>query len=165
MGGLEPYHSEPPSASSRDSTTDVIPSDWKKQPLDNGARFLSPDDSASFAFYTTAGHDESITEHMKSFAFGDGEEITNLAAERTWISVSFKGDRLFYRRPALACGGDRWHQIAFEFPAKEKRDMQDFIKRAVEKLNDGENEGCEMPLPKSAKDGEPHSAEQSSPAQ
>jgi hypothetical protein len=88
----------------------VIPPDWKKQPLDNGGRFLSPDGSASFAFYTTAGHDEPITEHMKSFAFGDGEEITSLAGERTWITASgFKGDRLFYRQAALACGGDRWH--------------------------------------------------------
>jgi hypothetical protein len=118
--------------------------------------------SGSFATHV---HD-SFKRARISRSFGDGEEITNLAAERTWISVSgFKGDRLFYRRAALACVGDLWHQIAFEFPAKEKRDMQDFIKRAVEKLNDGENEGCEMPLSKSAKDGEPHSAEQSSPAQ
>jgi len=152
-----------PLASSRDGTGDVIPPDWKKQPLDNGGRFLSPDGSASFAFYTTAGHDEPIAEHMKSFAFGDGEEITSLAGERTWISASgFKGDRLFYRQAALACGGDRWHHIAFEFPANAKRGMQDFIKRAVEKLNGGQNEGCDTPLSKPANDSEPHSTEQSS---
>ena len=168
-GRLEPYQSErsgeaaPPPASSHDGTGGVIPLDWKKQPLDNGSRFLSPDGSASFAFYTTAGHDEPITEHMKSFAFGDGEEITSLAGERTWISASgFKGDRLFYRQAALACGGDRWHHIAFEFPANAKRSMQDFIKRAVEKLNSGQNEGCDTPLSKPANDSEPHSAEQSS---
>ena len=89
MGKFEPYQSErsrsevtPPPASSHDSTGGVIPPDWKKQPLDNGARFLSPDGSASFAFYTTARHDEPIAEHMKSFAFGDGEEMTSLAGER-----------------------------------------------------------------------------------
>jgi hypothetical protein len=154
-----------PPASSHESTGGVIPPDWKKQPLDNGGRFLSPG-SASFAFYTTAGRDEPITEHMKSFAFGDGEEITSLAGERTWISASsFKGDRLFYRQAALACGGDRWHHIAFEFPASAKRSMQDFIKRAVEKLNSGQNEGCDSPLSKPANDGERHSAEQSSRAQ
>jgi hypothetical protein len=165
-----PYQSEGlrsdvthPPASSHDSAGGVIPPDWKKQPLDNGGRFLSPDGSASFAFYTTAGHDEPITEHMKSFAFGDGEEISSLAGERTWISASgFKGDRLFYRQAALACGGNRWHHIAFEFPASEKRGMQDFIKRAVEKLNSGQDEGCDTPLSKPANDGEPHSAEQSS---
>src|SRR5215470_5161997 len=89
---------------------------------------------------------------MKSFAFGDGEEITSLAGERTWISASgFKGDRLFYRQAALACGGNHWHHIAFEFPASAKRSMQDFIKRAVEKLNSGQNEGCDAPLSKSSK--------------
>jgi hypothetical protein len=167
---LEPYQSErsrrevaPPPASSRDSTAGVIPSHWKKQPLDNGSRFLSPDGSASFAFYTTAGHDEPITEHIKSFAFGDGEELTSLAGERTWISASgFKGDRLFYRQAALACGGEHWHHIAFEFPANAKRSMQDFIKRAVEKLTAGQNEGCDTPLSKPANDGESHSADQSS---
>ena len=140
-GRLEPYQSDRsrsevvrPPALSRDGTGGVIPPDWKQQPLDNGDRFLSPDSSASFAFYTTAGHDEPIAEHMKSFAFGDGEEITSLAGERTWISASgFKGDRLFYRQAALACGGEHWHHIAFEFPANAKRSMQDFIKRAVEK--------------------------------
>jgi len=158
----ERSRSEAP-ASSRDSTGGVIPPDWKNQPLANGGRFLSPDGSASFTFYTTAGHDEPIAEHMKSFVFGDGEEITSLAGERTWISASgFKGDRLFYRQAALACGGDRWHHIAFEFPANSKRSMQDFIKRAVEKLNSGQNEGCDTPLSKPGNDSEPLSAEQSS---
>ena len=129
----------------------------------NGGRFLSPDGSASFTFYTTAGHDEPIAEHMKSFVFGDGEEITSLAGERTRISGSgLKDDRLFYRQAALACGGDRWHHIAFEFPASAKRGMGDFNKRAVEKLNSGQNEGCDTPLSKTANDGELHSVERSS---
>jgi len=158
-----PYQSERSRSEAPAPTGGVIPLDWKKQPLDNGGRFLSPDGSASFAFYTTAGHDEPITEHMKSFAFGESEEITNLAGEQTWISASgFKGDRLFYRQAALACGGDRWHHIAFEFPAGAKRTMQDFIERAVEKLNSGQNEGCDTPFSKPANDDEPHSAQQSS---
>ena len=165
MRRSEPYQSERSRSgmASQAASSGVIPPDWKEQPLDNGGRFLSPDGSASFAFYSTAGHDEPITEHMKSFAFGDGEEMTSLAGERTWISASgFKGDRLFYRQAALACGGDRWHHIAFEFAANAKRSMQDFIKRAVEKLNSGQNEGCDTPLSKPANDSEPHSTEQSS---
>ena len=169
-GRSEPYQSERSRsevarspASSHDDTGDVIPPDWKKQPLDNGGRFLSPDGSASFAFYTTAGHDEPIAGHMKSFAFGDGEEITSLTGERTWISASgFKGDRLFYRQAALACGGEHWHHIAFEFPANAKRSMQDFVRRAVEMLDSTQNEGCDTPLSKSLKDSDAHSAEQSS---
>ncbi len=147
----------------------MIPPDWKKQPSDqtalDGARFVSPDGSASFDFYTTAAHNEPIANHMKGFAFGDGDEITSLAGERTWIAASgFKGDRLFYRKAALACGGDRWHHIAFDYPISARRSMQDFIKRAVEKLDSGENEGCATPLSKPAKDGDTQSAEQSSHA-
>ena len=163
MGRSGPYQSERSRSEAPAPTGGVIPPDWKKQPSDNGGRFLSPDGSASFAFYRTAGHDEPITEHMKSFAFGDGEEITSLAGERTWISASgFKGDRLFYRQAALACGGNHWHHIAFEFPASAKRSMQDFIKRAIEKLNSGQSEGCDTPLSKPANDSEQNSAEQSS---
>jgi len=171
-GRPEPYRSEgprsevtSPSVSSRDSTGGVIPPDWKKQSLDaasNGGRFVSPDGSASFDFYATAAADQPITEHMKSFAFGDGDEVTSLAGERAWIASSgFKGDRLFYRKAALACGGDRWHHIAFEYPANAKRSMQDFVRRAVEMLDSSQNAGCDTPLSKPANDSEPHSAEQS----
>jgi hypothetical protein len=169
-GRPEQYRSEgsrseviSPPASSSDSTGGVIPSDWQKQSsvaASNGGRFVSPDGSASFDFYTTAAADQPITEHMKSFAFGDGDEITSLAGERTWIAVSgFNGDRLFYRKAALACGGDRWHQIAFEYPATAKRSMQDFIRRAVEMLDTSQNAGCDTPLSKTPTDG-PHSAEE-----
>jgi hypothetical protein len=85
---------------------------------------------------------------MKSFAFGDGEAITSLAGERTWIAASgFNGDRLFYRKAALACGGDRWHHIAFEYPANAKRSMQDVIRRAVEMLDSSQNTGCDTHFP------------------
>jgi len=169
---LDPYHPEQSRSEvtpSPDSTGGVIPPEWKKQSLDpalNGGRFVSPDGSASFDFYTTAADDQPVTEHMKSFAFGDGDEITNLAGERAWIAASgFNGDRLFYRKAALACGGDRWHHIAFEYPANAKRSMQDFIRRAVGMLDSSQNEGCDTPLSKSPKDGDAHSAEQSSQAQ
>ena len=75
IGGLDPYHPErlrsevtPPS----DSTGGVIPPEWKKQPLDaasNGGRFVSPDGSASFDFYTTAADDEPVTEHHEELCF------------------------------------------------------------------------------------------------
>jgi hypothetical protein len=143
---------EPPT-SSRNSKGDVIPADWKKQSLDgasNGGRVVSPDGLASFDFYTTAAGDQPITEHMKSFAFGNSDEIiTSLAGERAWIAASgFKGDRLFYRKAVLTCGGDRWHHIAFEYPGNAKRNMQDFIRRAVEMLDGSQNDGCDTPLTK-----------------
>ena len=65
----------------------------------------------------------------------------------------------------LAYGGDRWHHIAFEYLANAKRSMQDFVRRAVEMLDSGQNEGCDTPLSQSPKDGDAHSAEQSSHVQ
>ena len=163
------YHPErsrsevtPPS----DSTGGVIPLEWKKQSFDqrlNGGRFVSPDRSASFDFYTTAADDQPVTEHIKNFAFGDGDEITSLAGEQTWIEASgSNGDGLFYRKAVLACGGARWHHIAFEYPPNARRSMQDFIRRAVEMIDSTPNEGCDTPLSKSPKDGNSRSAEQSS---
>jgi hypothetical protein len=44
---------------------------------------------------------------MKAVAFADGEQITHLRGERSWIEVSgFKGDRIFYRKAIVVCGGN-----------------------------------------------------------
>ena len=158
----ERSRSEAP-ASSRDSTGGVIPPDWKKQRWLTAAGFSRQTAQHHSLFTQLRATMLPIADHMKSFVFGDGEEITSLAGERTRISGSgLKDDRLFYRQAALACGGDRWHHIAFEFPASAKRGMRDFNKRAVEKLNSGQNEGCDTPLSKTANDGELHSVERSS---
>jgi hypothetical protein len=98
-----------------------------------------------FDFYTTAADDQPITELMKDFAFGGGEQLTSLAGEQTWIAASgLNGDRSFYRKAALACGGDRFpipHHIAFEYPTNANRSMQGFIRRAVEMLDSGQECG------------------------
>jgi hypothetical protein len=73
---------------------------------------------------------------MKSVAFADGEELTQVRRQRNWISVSgFRGDRIFYRQALLACAGDRWHQIAFEYPSR----------RAAQALEATQNAGCDIP--------------------
>src|SRR5262249_15809098 len=101
MGRSGPYQSERSRSEAPAPTGGVIPPDWKKQPSDNGGRFLSPDGSASFAFYRTARHDEPIAEHMKRFAFCDGGEITRFAGERTRISGSrVQGGPVFFRSAA-----------------------------------------------------------------
>jgi hypothetical protein len=76
---------------------------------------------AWFEWYRVAAGDKSVAAHMKSVAFADGEELTQVRGERNWIAVSgFHGDRIFYRQALLACAGDRWHQIAFEYPSNAK---------------------------------------------
>ena len=43
---------------------------------------------------------------------------------RSWIAVSgYAGDRIFYRKSNLACGGTRWHHIELFYPRERKRAM------------------------------------------
>jgi serine/threonine-protein kinase len=64
---------------------------------------------------------------MKSVAFADGEELTQVRGERNWIAVSgSRGDRIFYRHALLACAGDWWHHIAFEYPRNAKGEHDEF---------------------------------------
>ena len=110
---------------------DVVPSGWQLQPPDpnwTGKQFISPDGSAWFAAYSIAADGKAISEHMKTIAFVDGETITHLQGERTWVAVSgFKDSRIFYRKAMLACAGKTWRNIAFEYPAELKGRMDQFV--------------------------------------
>ena len=78
---------------------------------------------------------------MKTVAFVDGEQITRLRGERSWIEVSgFKGDRIFYRKSVLACGGTSWHEIAFEYPAEAQ--LKVFVDRAANAVEINRDKGC-----------------------
>jgi hypothetical protein len=36
--------------------------------------------------------------------------------ESDWLAVSgIKGNKIFYRKAVIACGGKVWHHIAFEY--------------------------------------------------
>jgi hypothetical protein len=132
------------------NAADLVPSDWQLQPADpnlKGQRFLSPDGTGSFTAYTVPADQNSIAAHLKKLAFGDGEEITHIRGERTWIAVSgFKGDRIFYRKAVLACAGERWHNVAFEYPASAKRTMAEFVNRASEVAQLSQNHDCDTPV-------------------
>jgi hypothetical protein len=116
------------------SVTDLVPPGWQQQPPDpnwSGKRFISPDGNAWFAAYTAPADTRPAAEHMKEVAFADGETITYLRGERSWLAVSgFKDSRIFYRRALLACAGRKWHHIAFEYPAEQKLRMDPFIELA-----------------------------------
>jgi hypothetical protein len=131
-------------------TAQIVPADWKLEPGEpnrSGQRFLSPDGTAWFEWYRVPARDESIAAHMKSVAFGEGEEVTKVRGERNWIAVSgFHGDRIFYREALLACAGDRWHHIAFEYPSIMKASMIDFVRRAAEAVEATQNSGCDIPV-------------------
>jgi hypothetical protein len=129
------------------SPAELVPSDWQLQPPDpnwKGRRFVSPDASAWLALYTIPVGDRSLSAHMQAVAFVEGEEVTYLRGERTWLAVSGnKGERIFYRKAVLACAGKRWNHVAFEYPAAAKRSMDEFVNRAAEAVHDSQNDGCD----------------------
>jgi hypothetical protein len=137
----------PPRAQSRPG---LVPADWREEPPDpqlKGQHFVSPDGNASFIAYTVPAGEDGIAGHMKAVAFGDGEQVTYLRGERTWIAVAgFKQGRIFYRAAVLACGGDRWHHIAFDYPASVKAEMQGFVDRASTTVRNSENSWCDVPV-------------------
>jgi hypothetical protein len=126
-----------------------VPASWREEPADpqlNGQRFVSPDGNASFIAYTVPAGEEGVAAHMKAVAFGDGEQVTYLRGERSWIAVSgFKQGRIFFREAVLACAGDRWHHIAFEYPASAKGEMRDFVERAATVVRGSDNRSCDLP--------------------
>ena len=128
----------------------LVPPDWREETADpqlKGQRFVSPDGSAWFIAYAVPAGEEGVAAHMKAVAFADGEQLTYLRGERSWIAAAgFKQDRLFFREAVLACAGDRWHHIAFEYPASARVEMRDFVERAATAVRSSDNDACDMPV-------------------
>jgi|SRR6266508_499829 len=129
----------------------MVPPDWQLQPPDpnwHGRRFLSPDGQSWLAAYSSPADRGALAAHLKEVAFVEGEEITYLQGERSWIAVSgFKGDRIFYRKVVLACAGKTWRQIALEYPAQAKRAVDGLVSRVSRALEpDANDENCRSEL-------------------
>ena len=123
-----------------------IPADWKLQPEDpnfSGRRYMAPDGSAWLALYSAPADKESAAVHLKNVAFADGEEITYIRGARDWLAVSgLKGDRVYYRKATLACGGTSWRHIAFEYPAQQKAALDRVVERAAQAFDRLAEESC-----------------------
>jgi hypothetical protein len=129
----------------RADTAQFVPRDWQLQPPDpnwQGRRYLAPDGSAWLALYSSNAENDA-TARFKAVAFADGEEVTYLRGERDRLTVSgLKGDRIFYRKVALACGGTQWRHIALEYPAEAKTRFDRYVEsvsRGFERIAD---DGC-----------------------
>jgi hypothetical protein len=125
------------------TTADLVPPDWQLQPADpnlKGQRFVSPDGKGSLALYATPVEKESIAKHMNAIAFVDGEQITHLHGEEDWIEVSgTKADHSFYRKAMLACDGQVWHEVSFEYPTESKDDVTRLVIRAAKAVGNSED--------------------------
>ena len=125
--------------------SNFIPAGWNLQPEDpsfSGRRYLAPDGSAWLALYS-APVDKDRAAHLKSVAFADGEEVTYLRGARDWLAVlGLKGDRVYYRKAMLACGGTAWRHIAFEYPAEQKPLLDRMVERAAQAFDRLAEESC-----------------------
>lgn len=123
-----------------------IPADWKLQPEDPnfaGRRYMAPDGSAWLALYSAPAEKDKAAEHLKNVAFAQGEEVTYLRGARDWLAVSgLKGDRVYYRKAALACGGTLWRHIAFEYPAQQKPELDRMVERAAQAFDRLAEDSC-----------------------
>ena len=127
------------------------PPDWQLQPVDRdqkGRRYLAPNGEASLTFYASPADQETESAHLKSVAFADGEQMLSLAGNRDELLVtSTKGDRMFVRKARLACGGQEWHHVALEFPARARSGYALVVAQAVRTLDLVDGDGCMHPSP------------------
>ena len=124
----------------RFGTGSLVPSSWRKvaDPRWEGSRFISPDGRSSLVVYALPRRGESVERHMRWFTRLNGEEITYLRRGRHWIVVSgYKGDRIYYRKARLGCGGEVWHHIALEYPAENKRAYDGIVTAISHSLQPG----------------------------
>ena len=74
---------------------------------------MSPSGMLGCHWYAQPPGSESVEAHLEEVRRGEHERITYERASRTWIVVSgYNGDRIFYRKAMLACGGRpgiTWH--------------------------------------------------------
>jgi hypothetical protein len=135
--------------SGRSYSRQFPPADWQLQPPDpswKGRRYVSPSGDAWLAFYASPVEQESPSEHLKAVGFADGEQISNLTADRTGLLVTgVKRDHMFLRQARLACGGRQWHHIALEFPADLQRTYATLAAQAMRVLATADDDGCDTP--------------------
>lgn len=112
----------------RNDYPSIIPRDWTLfPPKNNEWRAVSPRQDAWLSLYITPA-EGSTTSHLRQFGVGPGDRVTYQRHEQSWTVVSgyTAENRIFYRKTMLACEGRKWHNLAFEYPASDKRAMFEY---------------------------------------
>jgi serine/threonine-protein kinase len=116
---------------------ELVPRGWQAAPAHpdfKGRKFVSPDGSAWMVVYATPTSDDS--REPQAYAYVDDERITYQRRTRRFVVVSgYRGDRIFYRKSNLACGGTRWHTISLEYPVAAKRQMDAVVTSIAHGMN------------------------------
>jgi hypothetical protein len=131
----------------------IAPHDWTLLPPDktNDRRFVSPRRDAWLSLYAShvRGPDAShvrgpVSSHFHRWGVNAGDQVTYQRQGQGWNVVSgYTADnRIFYRKTMLACGGQQWHNLEFEYPASDKTAMDEFVTRASHALKVYRSVGC-----------------------
>jgi len=138
-----PAQAEPVSA--RDDFNGIIPQNWRAVQAPQGVQargFVSPDGNSKIVLYGKPAT-RTVAEQLSRLRAVRGGDITYERAGRTWIVVSgFMGNRIFYRKAILACGGRAWHYLEFEYPAAQKRAFDEFVTHSSATLGAYARSGC-----------------------
>lgn len=132
--------------STRSGFHDIIPQNWKMVPPPHGSnekRFISPRGDAWIVFKARPAR-RSVAAELALLRTVRAGDIAYEREGSTWIVVSgYDGNRIFYRKAMLACGGNSWHFLEFEYPAVEKRAFDDFVTRSSAALGAYSHSGCD----------------------
>ena len=112
----------------------MVPADWTQETRQSPSeplRYTSPDGTAWLTLYATPADKRGSLRRA-----GEGEEVTYRRVTPRFVAVSgYKGDRIFYRKSNLACHGTRWHHVALEYPAEDKRKLDGLVTRVAHTMN------------------------------
>jgi hypothetical protein len=123
----------------------IVPRDWTLvTPAQSDEwRAVSPRRDAWLLLYANPVKGP-IGAHLHRWGTNEGDRVTYRQQRPQWSVVSgFTPDsRIFYRETMLACGGRKWHNLEFEYPATDKPRMDEFVTRASHALGAYSSAGC-----------------------
>jgi hypothetical protein len=129
----------------RFGATADIPAGWRMGAApenDDGRVFASPDGRATI---TVSGINVVLPrgeERAIMTAPGAGETVDYKREGRGWLVVSGrKGDRVFYRKSLLSCGGTVWNTVYLDYPAAEKKAFDPIVAHVAASLRGGKGYG------------------------
>ncbi|HTO79001.1 MAG TPA: hypothetical protein VMJ31_04410 [Methylocystis sp.] len=135
------YHND------RFGTTADVPASWKMQPPpanDDGRVFTSPDGRAELTVnggYAGLADPDELGWRLQPM---EGETVDYKQRRGDWAVVSgTKGDKIFYRKTLLSCGGAVANDISLEYPASEKETYDPLVAHVEASLRPGDGWGVD----------------------
>ena len=123
----------------------IVPRDWTLvTPAQSDEwRAVSPRRDAWLLLYANPVKGP-IGAHLHRWGINEGDRVTYRQQRPQWSVVSgyTPDSRIFYRETMLACGGRKWHNLEFEYPATDKPRMDEFVTRASHALGAYSSAGC-----------------------